>query len=104
MPFPNVTEHGIEKNFEQVLNGLIHYVRPVLAAGELIPYEGWALPDYLSALETQVGQSSDRLWTAAITDKGESKADLLATRLDAAELQLSRMAEQISSLQIKGGI
>lgn len=102
MPFPDVTIKGETKNFEQVLNGFIHYVKPLLmGAVERMPYMGWEVTDYLSAAETMVAQSSDRLWAAAIDASGNSKADLLDTRLSALELQLSRIAEQISSLQGK---
>lgn len=100
MPFPNVTIKGTTKSFEQVMNGFLHYVKPFIMAYGSMSYDNWEISDYLSAAETMIGQSSDRLWAAAIDEDGNSKVDLLKTRVDALELQLSRVAEQISSLQV----
>ena len=99
MPFPNVDG----KNFEQVLSGLVYYLRPLMVAAKLEgDFQGWPPEKYLSALETMVGASSDKLWSAAIDDQGKSKADELKSRLDALELIISRLSEQLSTIQIGG--
>jgi len=85
MPFPNVTKHGIERNFEQVLNSISARVAPLLASVGAAPdKEGWTIEDDLAALEAMVADSSDKLWTAAIDDSGNSRAALLEARVAAA--------------------
>ena len=101
MPFPNETINGVTKNFEQVLDGLLYYVRPLVELVYLVPYKGWTPEDYLAALEAMVGDSSDRLWTAAIDAEGNSKADVLSTQVDALKLQVSRLSEQLAAVQVR---
>lgn len=103
MPFPNVTKYGVERNFEQVINSVVERIRPLLKIEDLVAdKDGWTLSDDLAALSFMVGQSSDRLWTAAITEDGKSRAGLLEDRVKALELIVSRQDEQLSSLQIVG--
>lgn len=101
MPFPNVTKHGVERNFEQVLNAIVTLIRPILKAGNLkLDRDEWTLEDYLSALESMVADSSDKLWTAAIDENGNSRAALLEARIATLELDQGRLTEQLSSLQV----
>jgi hypothetical protein len=98
MPFPDVDG----KNFEEVINGVLYYVRPLIKAAKLEgDYKGWSPDKYISALSSMVGDSSDRLWSAAIDDQGQSKADKLASRVEALELIVSRLNEQLSTLQVR---
>jgi hypothetical protein len=103
MPFPNVTKHGIERNFEQVLNSIAARIRPVLKLEDLVPdKDGWIIEDDLSSLESMIADSSDKLWTAAIDADGNSRAALLEARVATLELEQGRLTEQLSSIQVKG--
>jgi hypothetical protein len=100
MPFPNVTKHGVERNFEQVLNAITARVRLFLKVESLVPdSDGWTVEDDFAALEAMVADSSDKLWSAAIDENGNSRAALLEARVAALELDQGRLTEQLSSLQ-----
>lgn len=100
MSFPNVTKHGVERNFEQVLNAIVTRVKPVFKVVNFVDKDGWTLEDNLSALEAMVADSSDKLWTAAIDENGNSRAALLEARIATLELEQGRFTEQLSSLQV----
>lgn len=48
-------------------------------------------------------EKSDKLWTAAIDENGNSKADLLSTRVQNLELEQQRLTERLASLQVSVG-
>jgi hypothetical protein len=102
MPFPNVTLHGVERNFEQVLSSIVAHTRALFAYSQP-DSDGWTINDDFAALETMVADSSDKLWSAAIDENGNSRAALLEARVATLELEQGRLTEQLSSLQVIQG-
>ena len=103
MPFPDVTKHDVTRNFEQVIGSILARIRPLLKVEDLVPdTDGWTAEDDLAALSEMVADSSDKLWSAAIDKDGHSRAGLLEERMKNAELDISRLGEQLSSLRVSG--
>jgi hypothetical protein len=118
MPFENITRNGVSKNFEQVLTGLIEYLRPAeLVLAIVGAKDGWDFQDYVSAITQEVGDAADSLYQRVADLDGmdkesakdipgrmptlENRMSVMETKHDELLLIVSRLSETLNDLQLR---